>query len=496
MDNKNDGQQKIYALGVHADTGLPLCKDAATIARMATSHADSKSKDPSHNAEVRLAKKKDLDSRRPKYGVSGDVECPNNLADAGWGVIFSSNATQEVKDALKPLIEYRGGQAKKLFRVFENGDGYNPGESCAEWLSRHNASMMAVDPLNGVPFYLLLVGSPEEIPFEFQYLLDINWGVGRLYFNSTNDYRAYVESVIDYEKSHTPANARNIGVFSTRHDLDVATQMFSDMVASPLALGDGQRPRLGEKYNFRLESFIGEEASGRKLASKEMLKNILRGKSPGGPPALLFTGSHGMCFRADDPLLLEAQGALVCQDWDGYARISPNDYFAASDVPSDAQVHGMIHFAFACYSNGCPQFDDFNKDKDSSPMLIAPKPTIANLPQRLLAHNRGGALASLGHIDQAWACSFTSTRGAPQVQGFRDVIARLLRGERLGLATDQFNIRWATLSSELSDVLYNKDRGIEVADWELANLWLARNDARNYIVLGDPAVRLPVESLR
>ena len=47
-----------------------------------------------------------------------------------------------------------------------------------------------------------------------------------------------------------------------------------------------------------------------------------------------------------------------------------------------------------------------------------------------------GALASLGHIDRAWASSFSTSRVGPQLQGFRDVMGRILRGDRLGQATE------------------------------------------------------------
>ena len=108
--------------------------------------------------------------------------------------------------------------------------------------------MHAVDPLQGVPFYLLLAGSPEEIPFEFQYLLDIYWGVGRLHFDGPDDYRRYAESVVAYQTAATVPQTKTPAIFATRHKLDRATRMFADMVARPLALGEeasgegGRRP--------------------------------------------------------------------------------------------------------------------------------------------------------------------------------------------------------------------------------------------------------------
>ena len=95
----------------------------------------------------------------------------------------------------------------------------------------------------------------------------------------------------------------------------------------------------------------------------------------------------------------------------------------------------------------------------------------------------------LAHVDRAWAYSFRTGKNA-QTQGFRDVIGRMMRGDRLGQATDQFNIRWAALSTELSDNLDRARKGMVLDPRVLANQWVARDDARNYVLFGDPAVRL------
>jgi hypothetical protein len=73
----------------------------------------------------------------------------------------------------------------------------------------------------------------------------------------------------------------------------------------------------------------------------------------------------------------------------------------------------------------------------------------------------------------------------------------LLRGDRIGQAVDAFNYRWGLLSAELLEAWnLRQPLGEEVvAKPTLANRYVARNDARNYLVLGDPAARLRVESM-
>ena len=470
-------QDRPTPFGVSAETGRPLPElSAETIGSLSA-------------IETRRADDRELAAQKTNeqadFAVT-DVDDANDLGETGWGVIFAETASGDAETALKPLLEHREREAKGLFHIFKGEDGYKKGESARAWLERHGVSFNSVSPTMGVPFYLLLVGSPEEIPLEFQYSLDIYWAVGRLHFDDPTRYRAYAESVVAYETGEKVEQSRKVAHFATRHDFDKATQLFAKHVAEPLASGDGKRPAIGQKQNFTSQSLIGE------AATKENLAKLFRGQLDGSP-AVLVSGTHGMALKASDPLLPEAQGALVCADWAGYGAIDADSWFAASDLPQDARVHGLIHFFFACYSTGCPEIDTFENRPGVAPKRIAPKALFSRLPQALLGHAGGGALATIGHVDRAWSYSFKTTR-APQLQGFRSVLNPILAGQRVGNALDQFNIRWAALTTEISDRLKAGTKPEEQT--ELANLWVARDDARNYIVFGDPAVRLRVDALQ
>lgn len=472
--------------GICADTGLPMDGlDSGALGYFRSGGAAQ-----AVAADTLAAK---ADSAEACFGTIGDVD-PNDLSQAGWGVLFGPSVDQRIKDALRPLLDRRKAQTadEKLFRVFDGPTGFLPGDTAQTWLTRQGVRLDVVDPQLGVPFFILIVAAPEEISFEFQYVLDLYWAVGRLWFPTADEFRQYADSVVRYETMPAPATTRQTAVFATCHDGDGATRAFSAQVASPLVNGAGPIAPLGQRQKFALRPFLGESASG--AATKDTLGNIFKGSIAGGPPALLFSGSHGISFPAGDPRQEASQGALICQDWEGGGSIGPNDCFDASDLSSNAKVHGMIHILFACYGAGWPRYDNF-KRLDVAPKEIATGPMIGRLPQALLAHPNGGALAVLGHVDRAWAYSFQSDKGSPQTQGFRDVMARLMRGDRLGQATDQFNLRWAALSTELAEMLNQMNLGLQLSPPRLGNQWVARDDARNYIVFGDPAVRLRVEDM-
>ena len=470
--------------GVLADTGrlLPGVDESAGARLRATAGV--------LKAEAEAARRRAVDDEAGllRYGVSMELD-PEDLSQTGWGIIFPAGMdTAELEEALAPLIEWRRAEAACLFKIFKGEDGYRNGEGAMEWLARHRVGLDLVDPCAGIPFYLTIVGSPEAVPMSFQYLLDTFWAVGRLHFDTLEAYAAYARSVVRYETAERPPQLRKqAAIFATEHPFDSATRMFTRDVARAFLKGANGRP-LGQRQRFHLDPLLGADAT------KDNLGRLLRGERPGGVPALLFSGTHGMAFSMEDTRQVACQGALVCQDWEGFGAITEDDWFSACDLPSDAKIHGMIHFLFACYGGGWEKIDTFRDDPSGRARQVAERPGVARLPQALLAHPNGGALAAIAHVDRAWSFTFKTPSGHTQTTGMREVLVRILMGQRVGNATDIFNMKWSVLCAPLADALRNFEAK-KLTGKELARLWIARDDARNYIVLGDPAVRLRVKDM-
>src|SRR6266487_4007273 len=116
-----------------------------------------------------------------RMGVQDHID-NQDLAEAGWGIIFpahlDSTHLEALKTALHPLLTLREQQAGACYKVFCGQDGYRPKDTPLSWLPRHGMSPAEQANPPVIPYYLLLVGSPEEIPFDFQYDLDVIYAVG------------------------------------------------------------------------------------------------------------------------------------------------------------------------------------------------------------------------------------------------------------------------------------------------------------------------------
>ncbi|MGH2454154.1 MAG: phospholipase D-like domain-containing protein [bacterium] len=414
-------------------------------------------------------------ARYREFGLLEGVD-PNNLAQTGWGLVVRQGDPNGLVGAVDALLRHRGTHVPaRVLKTLE----YRPGEQVVDWLNRHGVTFGSVAPAR-VPFHLLLLGGPEDIPFEFQYLLDLEYAVGRLAFDTKDEYKRYGESVVRYETGARPETTRDAIFFAPQHAGDAATELSRTCLVDPLIAGTPDLPALGAQFGFRVTSRLQAEAK------RSVLLDVLHGR--GTRPAVMFTASHGMGFPAGDSRQLAAQGALLMQDWSGFMNIQPAHYVTAADIANDARLHGIVAFFFACYSAGTPQVDNFPVDLGAAPAQIAPKPFVAALPKRLLGHPNGGALGVFGHVERAWGYSIRPAGLGPQLVPFWNAFARIMNGMCLGNATKDMSERSASLSSKLLDAL--APGAPPVSDAELVSGWIERNDARAYVLLGDPAARL------
>lgn len=488
-------ETRFFLNGVNGRTGKGLCLTLAELYDLARVPAHG----PVHLRE--LEERHERDQTFPlgyRYGV--DPEC---LSSAGWGVIFAeqdASQVQQLKEALKPLLDRRRSQAGDRYREFDgqlgvaqHGDYYRKGDTKEGFLQRHGKGSGWADP-DKVPYYLLIIGCPETIPFDFQYQLDVQYAVGRLHFEQLpagddpfDCYARYAHGVVETETSDT-TRAQRIALFGVQNAQDCPTCLSRTRLVEPLA----ERLRQPD-----WEVDVVPSA----LASKATLSNLMGGNTT---PALLFTASHGMVYPKDDPLQVPHQGALLCGDWPGPlvwlyqgSKQIPHDYyFAGEDIAKTANLAGLITFHFACYGAGTPRLNDYPHLAPLSPSTIASRGFVASLPQRMLGYSKGTALAVIGHVERVWGWSFSyNWQGTgEQLESFESALRALMAGQPVGLALEPFGSRYAELSSELTEENRKIDRGYQPDLADLAAKWTANNDARSYVILGDPAVQLPWRS--
>jgi len=445
---------------------------------------------PLSDAEVRRLR----DERPPllpnkvKGGVlatDSTVDDPSDLSETGWGVLFASDLADGVKEQLQPLLDKRKRDVGKAGDLLYKEFTVEAGTTARDWCKPLKVDLtVSVRPRMGVPYYLLIVGSPQSISFEFQAMLKMQFAVGRLWFDDVEDYGRYAASVVAYETTQ-PEQSRNAAVWITGIPGDPATTMLSGALRTDFLDPDNM---LGAP-KFNLEAFIGVDQ-----ATRPRLLEILRGNLEYGRPAVIFAGTHGLKCKVDaaNPARqLARQGALITQEYNP-AQLGPDTEWllTGDDVPSDARLDGTMVVLFACFSGGCPKNNSYRTNADGSAIPIALNDMICRLPQVLLSR---GALAVLGHVDAAFPYSFQGADGAPTPQVLRDPLQRLMQGRPAGWATDSLSLQWTMLSAQLDSPEY---AALETSDPDMfGHVVTAKTNARNYILLGDPAVKLRVKEL-
>jgi hypothetical protein len=417
-----------------------------------------------------------------------------DLGTVGWAILFPIDAPQSIKDALAPLIQLRQQQAGMLFKSLTiDPSQQDPYGSFLQSVGlAHND--MPLDPVANcqkLPYYVLIVGGPEKVSFEFQRQLMTSYAVGRIAFDQPEQYAQYARSVVAYETATSLGNTKEVVYWSpvqSEEEDGGATRVSHDFLIQPLdQLGEstGANP-VAQEFNFI--STLLEGASSKKA-------NLLALFNRGNPPALLFTASHGMGWDKGSAKQSTFQGALLCGDFIGPGIPLPSQMLAAADITDDATVTGMVMFMFACFGGGTPktdyyaQFDALNELQFSQ---LADPPFVAPLPRRLLSHPNGSALAVIAHVERAWTYSIQEVAtNLSEVAPFRECISRMLQGQPVGAAVYfEFSVRVCKLSATSNPI-----EPAPVNPLQAVRVEVERRDYWNYIVLGDPAVKLRTDLL-
>lgn len=420
-------------------------------------------------------RRRDRENYRWERFVPFDEYRLDDPAQVGWGLLVHVDEADAMQERLTGLIKHRDGRVL-LYR----------GESVREWKEAHQAD--AINP-DRFPYYVLIAGSPTRVPYDLQFSLAVLQAVGRIDFDDPDTYACYAQTVVNQETGQAPMPGRRAIFFAPRHAGDYATDQVNQHLVGPI-LRD-----LPESVpsDLTFEVLTGD------TATKANLLAALSPHAERSSAALVFSAGHGAALKATQPDQRALQGSIVCQDYQ--SPLTPGrrqGFITGYDVSEGFCLPGGICFVFACYGAGTRTRSDFFRylptqaGRHQLQTTQGAEDYVAHLPKALLAHPTRGALAVVGHVDPAWVYAFTSqVTGGQRVHPFGFALARLLRGKPVGFAVTAFSQKYADLSTDLLNLMEDAQETNQIPDpSDLSSLWVCRNDAQNYVVIGDPAVRL------
>ena len=316
---------------------------------------------------------------------------PGNPKEVGWTFLINTkdHNRNEIINAVNRLAIHRGMINPTKPLLFND----EPIHKWFDWLNEHYIKQPEKDP----PQYILIVGGPDRIPFDFQSFLNTTAKVGRVEFDSIDDLKAYVDKIIRLETADSPVVTNKTIFFApdagwspfTGKDPTYYSRLY---MAEPIA------QYVYTNCGLNTLPLIGDDATKKKLL--ELLDT--------SEAALIYTASHGIAAPSENfEVQKNINGAICCQKT-GREKNKEEWLFSADDISIDNNkpfLEGAVFFQFACFGYGTPKESDYNHWLGKEPLLNAKEDFIAALPKRLLSHPRG-PVGFIGHLDEAWLHGF------------------------------------------------------------------------------------------
>lgn len=329
---------------------------------------------------------------------------------------------------------------------------------------------------NRMPWYLLIVGSPKEIPWRVQYRLQMDAYVGRLDLDSEGLQR-YVDALLS-DWPQGGVQRRTPVFWAVDHGVQDITRVMRRTIAEKLAREFAQ----DEDGDFDMERGVLSDDK----ATHAALASALEERHP----AFVVTTSHGMTLPLNDSKLLAAQLGLPLD--------AGNDVMDPGVLTTSWSPYGTIWYAHACCSAGCEATSSFTGVAKAESTLANTLtalsdvgPVTAPLPKHLLG-GPAPARAFVGHVEPTFDWTLRDVRNgqtmtAPLVEAFYDQL-HLATRPPLGYALHHYHRGVGSLWRDYFSAIELVDEQQAPED-SVRRTKLVASDREALVLLGDPTVR-------
>ena len=453
------------------------------------------------------------------------VTRPDHLRDLGenasrldrqrWAVMVpDTDEGTRLRALVQPLVERRAEQQGAPVLTVRAPPGMSA-PAAMRWKLDRFPALYGYDELR-CPRYLLMLGDLDGLSLATQQVFSIDHFPGRVACSQDAGYQAYADKVVRHDSSpSTHERARSL--FYTVHDGTNATRQGYEKLMQPC---------------YQHCQTVWQTDQARFPASQVCAAGAHQGPDPSeflalaraDEPTLMFSLSHGL-----GPSPGQAWGPQQARERQGAMVFGSRGPLMPSEVAQAPFLPGGLWFYFACFGAGTPGHSSYQHWLESLVRVGAVGGAQLRACLRGLAHQGGfisgiakaalanpsGPLGIVGHIDLAWSYSYEELRidGGLRVRSIKrhsnyyQLLQRLLsryehapgdrRMTRLGVSILELQKTIANVGAALNEHYGLGDRRSArtsrmTETIALCHLWMQYQDLRGYLILGDPAVHLPL----
>ncbi|MCB9763568.1 MAG: CHAT domain-containing protein [Alphaproteobacteria bacterium] len=421
--------------------------------------------------------------------LAAPTDDPNDLSKQRWGVVIPEGG-EALLEAIAPLVKLREAQQGAQAVVYRAPAQL---DDPAAW--RDRAYLGDGRPLGERPRYLLLLGGADRLSLDLQRVLSGQAFVGRLGFDDPAACRTYAEKVARWTDEAPLAPGLRM---HTVHDMSRGIQQMHDGLIQPtLKRFAAQKEALGlADLKVEGDRFAPDPAALLKAAAAGAGEVLVTASQGLGAPSAGWSGvaeqrlkQGALLFGARGPLAPDALGATPFHPGGAWLNLA---CFGAATPAETAYRPWLRQLA----ANGAYRGDVEAVDR-SQP--VDGRAFFSSTALSALA-NPDGPLAVIGHADLTWTFAILDETDGRTYRSdrFEPLLEGLVRGHRFGAAAGTVLDAWRDVSTRLTTDLQAEARARDLGEAfagdpiRRARLWMLLHDLAGYVLLGDPAARLPV----